>query len=169
MFCTCLFYIIVGRISCRRIPSSAVSCSCFTRNLFESKIGPKLCSCVPEILAVFCMEETSSDSTASEASSSFVFVCTENGSHFGLRVCQPVHCSHCLFLFMWVGCVRINMFLAHTWLFNVCLFIRLMEQWKMTCRSARLVQPVVSGVYDSSPPHLAASCHLPAVSRRLHP
>ena len=47
--------------------------------------------------------------------------------------------------------VTVNMFLAHTSHFNVCLVIRLLEQWVMTCRSVRLVQTVVSSVNDSRP------------------
>ena len=84
----------------------------FTRNLFAIKIGSKLYSCVLENHAVLCTEESSPDSSASETSSSFVIVYTENGSHFSLRVCQPVHCSHCLFLYMWAGCVRVIMSLS---------------------------------------------------------
>ena len=45
---------------------------------------------------------------------------------------------------MRAGGVSVNMFLAHTWHFNVFLVLRLLEQWMMTCRTARLVQTVVS-------------------------
>ena len=36
----------VSRTSCRRAPSSADSCCCFTRNLLRAKLGPNFIMCV---------------------------------------------------------------------------------------------------------------------------
>ena len=153
-------WLIVGRISCRRMPSSAVLCSWFTRNPSASKIGP-FCSCVLENLAVHRTVMTSPISTASEALSSVVLcalrTCLFSVCVFCCRFAVPI-ASFCTY-----GPDAANQHVSlvsrvHS---DVCLVVRL--------GSADLVQPVVLGVCSSSPPHPAVSGHFPTVSRRLIP